>query len=58
MQTRSQHKIIIFRYTFATNELEMFAENLPGLPDNIRAAEDGTLWVGMAGLRKLLENRK
>ncbi|PAV72621.1 hypothetical protein WR25_21076 [Diploscapter pachys] len=41
----------IRKYTFATKKLETFAENLPGLPDNIRAAEDGTLWVGMAGIR-------
>uniref|UniRef100_A0A914ZKU2 Strictosidine synthase conserved region domain-containing protein n=1 Tax=Parascaris univalens TaxID=6257 RepID=A0A914ZKU2_PARUN len=30
---------------------EIFAENLPGLPDNIRLSTDGTFWVGMAGVR-------
>ena len=29
-----------------------FVENLPGLPDNIRLAEDGSLWVGLAGIRQ------
>ena len=32
--------------------MSSFAENLPGLPDNIRMAEDGTLWVGLAGIRR------
>lgn len=30
---------------------EIFAENLPGLPDNIRLSTDGTFWVAMAGVR-------
>lgn len=30
---------------------EVFAANLPGLPDNVRLATDGTLWVGTAGIR-------
>ncbi|GMR36942.1 hypothetical protein PMAYCL1PPCAC_07137 [Pristionchus mayeri] len=31
---------------------EVFIENLPGLPDNIRLSANGTLWVGLAGIRK------
>uniref|UniRef100_A0A0M3K5N3 Adipocyte plasma membrane-associated protein (inferred by orthology to a human protein) n=1 Tax=Anisakis simplex TaxID=6269 RepID=A0A0M3K5N3_ANISI len=32
---------------------EVFAENLPGLPDNIRLSDDGkTFWVGMANVRR------
>lgn len=31
---------------------ETFADNLPGLPDNIRASTNGTYWVGMAGIRR------
>ncbi len=31
---------------------EVFAENLPGLPDNIRLSHNGTFWVGMAGIRQ------
>ncbi|VDM36897.1 unnamed protein product [Toxocara canis] len=30
---------------------EIFADNLPGLPDNIRLSTDGTFWVGMASVR-------
>ena len=32
--------------------LEMFADNLPGLPDNIRYAQPSGYWVGMAAVRK------
>lgn len=32
-------------------ETEIFAENLPGLPDNIRLSQNNTLWIGMAGVR-------
>lgn len=30
---------------------EIFVENLPGLPDNIRLSTTRTLYVGLAGLR-------
>ncbi|KAK6180849.1 hypothetical protein SNE40_008827 [Patella caerulea] len=32
-------------------EMEIFAENLPGIPDNIRRTPRGTYWVGLAGAR-------
>ena len=30
---------------------EVFAENLPGIPDNIRRSKSGGYWVGMALVR-------
>ncbi|VDL64024.1 unnamed protein product [Nippostrongylus brasiliensis] len=39
------------RLDLETGKMTMFAENLPGLPDNIRNGSDNTLWVGMAGVR-------
>ncbi|WKX93150.1 hypothetical protein Q1695_010857 [Nippostrongylus brasiliensis] len=41
----------IRRLDLETGKMTMFAENLPGLPDNIRNGSDNTLWVGMAGVR-------
>ncbi|KAL5711700.1 hypothetical protein ACHQM5_013956 [Ranunculus cassubicifolius] len=32
-------------------KLEVFIENLPGGPDNIKLAPDGTFWVGLVELR-------
>lgn len=32
-------------------QLEPVAENLPGVPDNINRASDGTYWVAFAGMR-------
>ncbi|KAL5728573.1 hypothetical protein ACHQM5_001642 [Ranunculus cassubicifolius] len=32
-------------------KLEVFIENLPGAPDNIKLAPDGTFWVGLIELR-------
>ena len=32
-------------------ESDVFAEHLPGTPDNLSFDEDGTLWVALAGLR-------
>ena len=31
---------------------ETFAENLPGLPDNIRKAKGGGYWLATGGIRK------
>lgn len=31
---------------------ELFMENLPGLPDNIRPSSSGGYWVGMATARR------
>ncbi|GMT12642.1 hypothetical protein PFISCL1PPCAC_6387, partial [Pristionchus fissidentatus] len=45
----------IMRYFFAgpkKGTTETFIENLPGMPDNIRLSKNGTLWVGLAGVRK------
>ncbi|CAD5215111.1 unnamed protein product [Bursaphelenchus xylophilus] len=33
-------------------EVEVFANNLPGLPDNIRLSKQGTFYVGLANPRK------
>ena len=33
-------------------EIDVFAENLPGWPDNIRRSGRGTYWVGMASIRR------
>lgn len=33
-------------------EMDIFAENLPGWPDNIRRSGRGTYWVGMASIRR------
>ena len=33
-------------------EIDIFAENLPGWPDNIRRSGRGTYWVGMASIRR------
>ncbi|KAL3986399.1 Strictosidine synthase family protein [Acanthocheilonema viteae] len=32
-------------------ETEIFADNLPGLPDNIRPGKNGTFWIGLAAVR-------
>ena len=32
-------------------QLEIFADNLPGLPDNIRRSSSGGYWVGSATVR-------
>lgn len=40
-----------------TGSTEVFIDNLPGMPDNIRPSRDGGYWVGMAfanGRRGLL----
>jgi len=44
----------ITRYYFSgpkKGEREIFSENLPGLPDNIRSSSRDTFWIGMAGIR-------
>ncbi|KAK3596049.1 hypothetical protein CHS0354_032577 [Potamilus streckersoni] len=33
-------------------QVEVFADNLPGLPDNIRRSSSGGYWVGFAGIRR------
>ena len=32
-------------------QVEVFADNLPGLPDNIRRSKSGGYWVGFATTR-------
>uniref|UniRef100_A0A0R3RK60 Str_synth domain-containing protein n=1 Tax=Elaeophora elaphi TaxID=1147741 RepID=A0A0R3RK60_9BILA len=32
-------------------ETEIFVDNLPGLPDNIRPGSNGTFWIGLAAVR-------
>ncbi|XP_078000978.1 adipocyte plasma membrane-associated protein-like [Glandiceps talaboti] len=34
-----------------TGKVEVFADNLPGLPDNIRSSSGGGYWVGLATIR-------
>uniref|UniRef100_A0A1I7UUR5 Str_synth domain-containing protein n=1 Tax=Caenorhabditis tropicalis TaxID=1561998 RepID=A0A1I7UUR5_9PELO len=41
----------IKKLTIASGKIEMFAFNLPGLPDNIRRSGRGTYWVGLAATR-------
>jgi ribose transport system permease protein len=44
----------IKRYWFVgprTGEVETVLENLPGFPDNINHASDGTYWVALCGMR-------
>ena len=46
--------IIFFRYYIkGENEgkSEVFVQNLPGYPDNIRLSSQGGYWVGMAAAR-------
>jgi len=31
---------------------DLFSDNLPGTPDNIRAAKDGGYWVALPSIRK------
>ncbi|XP_076442475.1 adipocyte plasma membrane-associated protein-like [Babylonia areolata] len=48
-------KARIWRYYLTgprKGEAEIFAENLPGFPDNIRRSGRGTYWVGIAVIRK------
>lgn len=45
----------IFRYNLQgpnRGKLEVFNDNLPGLPDNIRRSSYGGYWVGLATVRK------
>jgi ribose transport system permease protein len=44
----------IYRYWIAgerTGELEVLVDNLPGYPDNINRASDGTYWLALVGIR-------
>lgn len=41
----------IKKLTIASKKVEMFAANLPGLPDNIRSSGRGTYWVGLTATR-------
>lgn len=44
----------IYRYWIAgprKGELEVFIESLPGNPDNINRASDGTYWLALVGIR-------
>lgn len=44
----------IYRYWIAgprKGELELLIDNLPGFPDNINRASDGTYWLALVGLR-------
>ncbi|MGH6942405.1 ABC transporter permease [Hypericibacter sp.] len=44
----------IYRYWIAgakTGQLEILVDNLPGYPDNINRASDGTYWLAFVGLR-------
>lgn len=46
--------IYIYRYYLKgekKGKMEVFMDNLPGLPDNIRLSSSGGYWIGMATLR-------
>ncbi|ESO96507.1 hypothetical protein LOTGIDRAFT_115667, partial [Lottia gigantea] len=48
-------KARILKYHLSGNkkgELEIWSDNLPGLPDNIRPTSRGTYWVGLTGVRR------
>ena len=54
---RTTYCLLIFlpRYYIKGDKIgiyDIFADNLPGLPDNIRASSDGGYWVGIAAIRK------
>ncbi|XP_012937096.1 adipocyte plasma membrane-associated protein [Aplysia californica] len=43
----------IYRYILQSGDTVVWADNLPGLPDNIRyCLTSGTYWVGFAGVRQ------
>ena len=45
----------MFRYYLKgpkTGQIEIFADNLPGLVDNIRPRQGGGYWAGLAVVRK------
>ncbi len=44
---QSVHKAIKSNKQIADNEMEVFAEDLPGEPDNIRLDPNGDVWVGI-----------
>jgi sugar lactone lactonase YvrE len=53
-QVYSRNTLDAYRYFLAgenKGEMEVFADNLPGLPDNIRRSGRGTYWVGLASVR-------
>ncbi|MCG6203419.1 SMP-30/gluconolactonase/LRE family protein [Rhodopseudomonas sp. HC1] len=44
----------IYRYWIAgekAGQLELLVDNLPGYPDNVNRASDGTYWLALVGLR-------
>lgn len=50
----SVHYINICRHWIGgpkMGETEIFVDNLPGLPDNIRSGSNETFWVGLAAVR-------
>lgn len=32
--------------------MDVFSDNLPGMPDNIRKSGRGTYWIGLASIRR------
>ena len=49
------HGSFLFRYYIKgpkTGIYDLFIENLPGLPDNIRSRREGGYWLGIAGIRR------
>lgn len=51
--------IILSRYYIKgeyEGKSEVFAQNLPGIPDNIRLSSNGGYWVGLAWIRTGFSN--
>lgn len=47
--------VSIFRYYIKgvdEGKVEVFMDNLPGFPDNIRASSNGGYWIGISAVRK------
>jgi sugar lactone lactonase YvrE len=46
--------LIVCRYYLTEDRHDVFVDNLPGYPDNIRLSANGTgLWVPLAGIRSI-----
>uniref|UniRef100_A0A7I4YN94 Str_synth domain-containing protein n=1 Tax=Haemonchus contortus TaxID=6289 RepID=A0A7I4YN94_HAECO len=46
----------ILRLSPSSGNLSVFVDNLPGYPDNIRRASDGSFWVPIAAIRSEADN--
>ncbi|WKY05936.1 hypothetical protein Q1695_006278 [Nippostrongylus brasiliensis] len=49
-------KARVLRYSPSSGELDVFADNLPGYPDNIRQGSGNAIWVPIAAIRSDSDN--